>query len=315
MNCVKNGYSDNSADDFENILRRICPNDKVAEKFQMGQKKLMYVANCGLFPYFKQSSKDLILKSPLIVALFDDSLNKTSQKSEMDLQVRYWDDSEKKVVVRLFLGHTCSNDLVKTFNDGFNELDLTKLVQISMDGPNSNLKFLSEMKKLRTEDELASLIDIGSCNLHVIHGAFKTGSESTGWNLHKILKGAFMLLHDTPARRDDYFNLTGSSEYPLQFCGTRWVEDKMVAEKLIKLWPNMIKVFNFWNGLCKSKRHCSKSYENTRKGIEEPLTIAKFHFFFICCWVVATISQSLSGRWTNGSFPLQQHQIYICFIA
>ena len=36
LNCVKNGYSDNSADDFENVLRRICPNDKVAEKFQMG---------------------------------------------------------------------------------------------------------------------------------------------------------------------------------------------------------------------------------------------------------------------------------------
>ena len=84
-----------------------------------------------------------------------------------------------------------------------------------MDSPNSNLKFLSEMKKLRIEDELVCLIDIGSCNLHVIHGAFKTGSESSGWNLHKILNGALTLLHDTPAHQDDYFNLTGSSEYPL----------------------------------------------------------------------------------------------------
>ena len=134
-----------------------------------------------------------------------------------------------------FLGHTCSNDLVKAFNDGFNEFDLTKLDKISMESPNSNLKFLSEMKKLRIEDELASLIDIGSSDLHVIHGVFKTGSESSGWNLHKILKGASTLLHDTPACRDDYFNLTGSSEYPLQFCGTSWVEDKMVAEKLTKL--------------------------------------------------------------------------------
>ena len=96
-----------------------------------------------------------------------------------------------------------------------------------MDGPNSKLKFLSEMKKLRIEDELAFLIDIGSCNLHVIHGSFKTGSESSVWNLHKILEGAFTLLHDTPARRDDYFKLTGSLEYPLHFVGaggwkTKW---------------------------------------------------------------------------------------------
>ena len=88
MNCVKNGYSDNSTNDFGNVLRGICPNDKVAENFQMGRKKFKYVVNYGLFPYFKQPVKDLILKSPFTVALFDESLNKTSQKSEMDLHVR-----------------------------------------------------------------------------------------------------------------------------------------------------------------------------------------------------------------------------------
>ena len=89
LNCVKNGYSDNSAGDFGNGLRHICPNDKVAEKFQMGQKKHMYIVNYGLFSYFKQSVKDQILKSLFIIALFDESLNKISQKSEMDLHVRY----------------------------------------------------------------------------------------------------------------------------------------------------------------------------------------------------------------------------------
>ena len=39
------------------------------------------------------------------------------------------------------MGHTRSNDLVKAFNDGFNELDLTKLVQIS----NGRSKFKPEI--------------------------------------------------------------------------------------------------------------------------------------------------------------------------
>ena len=108
----------------------------------------------------------------------------------MDLHVRYWDVSENKVTIHYwnseFLGHTRSDDLVKTFSDGLNELDMAKLIQISMNGPNSNQKFLSEIKKLRIKDELASLMDIGSCNLHVIHGTFKTGSERSNWNLHKI---------------------------------------------------------------------------------------------------------------------------------
>ena len=80
LNCVKNGYSDNSADDFENVLRHICPNENVAGKFQMGQKKIMYVLNYGLFPCFKQSVKDEILKSQLIVALFDENPKKLHRK-------------------------------------------------------------------------------------------------------------------------------------------------------------------------------------------------------------------------------------------
>ena len=101
----------------------------------------------------------------------------------MDLYERYWDVSEKKVAIHYwnskFLGRTCSDDLVKAFGDGLNELYLTKLIQISRDGPNANLKFLSKIKNFRVRDEIASLIDISSNNLHVIHRAFKTCSESS----------------------------------------------------------------------------------------------------------------------------------------
>ena len=123
----------------------------------------------------------------------------------MDFHVRYWDVSEKEVVIRYwnskFLAHTRSDDPVKAFNDEANELNLTKLIQISIDGLNSTLKFLSEIKKLRKKDELVSLIYIGSYNFHVIHGKFETGSESANWSLHKILKASFTLLHDTYSPR------------------------------------------------------------------------------------------------------------------
>ena len=135
---------------------------------------------------FKEWVKNDILKSPFITVLFDESFNKTTHQSEMDLFVGYWDVSEKRVVVRywnsVFLGHTTHLDLLKSFNEGLEGLDLSKLVQVSMDGPNTNLKFLQELR---------SLIDIGSCSLHIIHGAFKTGSEATNWKLDKVLKGVY----------------------------------------------------------------------------------------------------------------------------
>lgn len=85
-NSVKIGYSGNSVGDFGNVLRRISPNDKVTEKFQMGRKNLVYVVNYGLLPYFKESVKNQILKSPFIAAWF---------KFQWTVQMQTWNFWEK----------------------------------------------------------------------------------------------------------------------------------------------------------------------------------------------------------------------------
>ena len=52
-------------------------------------------------------------------------------------------------------------------------------LKISMDGPNINLKFLNYIAKDCVANEQHELIFIGACGLDVIHGAFRTGAEST----------------------------------------------------------------------------------------------------------------------------------------
>ena len=89
--CVKSGFSNNSVDDFGDGLKRMCQTDPVSSKFQMGRTKLHYEINHGLFPHFKQMILDEILKSPFMSVLYDNSLNESIQKSEMDIHVRYWD--------------------------------------------------------------------------------------------------------------------------------------------------------------------------------------------------------------------------------
>ena len=101
----------------------------------------------------------------------------------MDIHVRYWNEDENKVTVQywtsLFLSHTRCDDIVAAFHNGLNELEETNKIQISMDGPNTNLKLLSEVQNERQKNKLSSHINIGSCNLHLIHGAFKTSSEKS----------------------------------------------------------------------------------------------------------------------------------------
>ena len=140
------------------------------------------------------------------------------------------------------------------------------------------------------------------CGLHIIHGAFKTGSEATNWDLHKVLKGACTLLRDTPARRDDYVTMTGGSSYPLQFCGTRWIEDEKVAVRLIKIWQNFIKLYDFWDTLTKSKRPSSKLRER-QSWYKGQIDFCKAAFFFVRCWFAPTVPDILSRKCTSDTIP------------
>ena len=71
-----------------------------------------------------------------------------------------------------------------------------------MDGTNVNLKFYRDFvqDRLLQLSTTCSLVDIGVCNLHVVHGAFRTGVVSTGWKLSDLLKALEYLFADTFTR-------------------------------------------------------------------------------------------------------------------
>ena len=93
-------------------------------------------------------------------------------------------------------------------------LNMKNLKQISMDGPNMNWKFFDCFINERKYEELPSLINIGSCSLHVLNNTFKTGANATRWNLHKLMKACFQILHDSPARREDCITIHSSGSTP-----------------------------------------------------------------------------------------------------
>ena len=48
----------------------------------------------------------------------------------------------------------------------------SSIVHLSMDEPSVNHKFYSDLKKYREREKLPEMINFGSCNLHILHGAF-----------------------------------------------------------------------------------------------------------------------------------------------
>ena len=52
-----------------------------------------------------------------------------------------------------------------------------------MDRPKVNVKFYKEIVKYPEKAMFHTLIDIGSCSLHVVHGSLKTGIDKSLWKI------------------------------------------------------------------------------------------------------------------------------------
>ena len=69
----------------------------------------------------------------------------------------------------------------------------------------------------RNEKEWSNLLNLCSCGLHIVPGAFQTGIETTNWEVEEVLKAMFKLFHDSPERRDLYIKVTENEKFPLRY--------------------------------------------------------------------------------------------------
>lgn len=93
------------------------------------------------------------------------------------------------------------------------------------------------------------------------------------------MKGVFYLLHDSPARRDDFISVTGDTLFPLYFCETRWVEDKCAAERLLEIQANIVKLVDYYDSLPKYKQPSFKTYIHVKNAVSDPFTKSKLYYF------------------------------------
>ena len=177
----------------------------IAKKFQMSKTKVSYVVIFGLVDYFYNSLITLVKKSPFYSLLFDKSLNKVLSKEQMDLQIRFYDDTVEVLTRYLdsrFVNRPNAVNLCNETIDAIKNLDQAKMLMLRMDGPNFNLLIFVKLNGEREKHYHSPLYNIGSCGLHSIHGAFETGMISCGWEINKIMKSMHKLFDKSSARRD-----------------------------------------------------------------------------------------------------------------
>ena len=154
------------------------------------------------------------------------------------------------------------------------QLNMRNKLSISMDGPNVNWKLIEMIQKEHAEQFGGSqIVMVGSCGLHTLYNAFKSGF--TMWDMEKLLWALHYMFHNTPA------NLTKSTEFPLPFCGHRWIENLPVVERAIKLWPNIWKYVEAVT-IMKLKDSHTSTHDMVAAVKKDPFILAKFHFFMLC---------------------------------
>ena len=176
-------------------------------------------------------------------------------------------------------GHTTAEDLKLKFEEVTSNLDTKGMVQVSMDGLNVNWKMLSKITEERSSTEhYHGLIHVGSCSLHVVHGAFRSGESKTKWGIDALLKALQNFLDECPAKREDYTKITGSDIFPLPFCSPRWLKDKSVAEKVLQIWPEITACKTLKKP--KSQIPTLKTFSTVSSAVQDSLITAKLEFLY-----------------------------------
>ncbi len=281
LKSVMSHFSMNSAQDIVDVFKVMFPDSKIAQGMSCGPTKLSYLITFGLAPYFHHLLIDGLKKAPCFVVMFDESFNSELHQEQMDLCVRFFKGNQ--VVTRYlssaFLGHTTATDLKVNFEVLTKDLDSKRMLQISMDGPSVNWKMLDMINEERKSAEQPGLLNVGSCSLHVVHGAFRNGATKTNWGVDSVLKALFRLFDESPAKREDYISITGSQVFPLPFCGHRWVEDKDVAERAIQIWPQVTKYITETLKKPRSQVPTSGTFSTVKSAVQDSLMLAKLEFF------------------------------------
>ena len=120
---------------------------------------------------------------------------------------------------------------------------------------------------------------MGSCSLHVVHGAFHSGMLKTSWGIDSVLKALHNLFSESPAKREDFIKLTGTETFPLPFCGHRWLENKQVAERALEIWPHITTYIRETLKKPKSQVPTSNTFKTVNSAVQDPLPRAKLAFF------------------------------------
>ena len=152
--------------------------------------------------------------------------------------------------------------------------------QLSVDGTNINWAVLVKLIAAKEENDEPKLAEIGSCSLHIVSGSVNAGVNASDWKVNEVMKAMWKIVSDSSAWRDMYLKSSIFGKLPQRFCGTRWVENEDITEKMILVGPDIVALIKHFLALCPCKRlKKNKSFEKLAQSVNDQQMTIKLLFF------------------------------------
>ena len=150
LKVVMSRYSKSSCNDVTELFKIMFPDSDIAKSFTCAKTKCRYMIVYGLAPYFQSCLFDDLKTVRTMLFLMMSVSTVYCIFGQMDFAIRFWSSSKKLVencyLSSEFLQGAKVEQLVEKYHNASSMLDQSKLVQISSDGPEVNLKFRQIIK-------------------------------------------------------------------------------------------------------------------------------------------------------------------------
>ena len=190
-----------------------------------------------------------------------------------------------------------------------------------MDGPIFNWKLYDTIVEERYQnDDYLALIDIGSCSLHVVHGAFKSGVQKTEWGIHGLFKAVHNLFDESPAKKEKITKiLLDLRFFHYLSVDTDGLKTNKLQTDLLMFGPSLL---NKWTKPWRNQRVKFQdlvSFATLGTAIQDGLIVAKLQFISSTATIIMPHFQKLQGNaplvhfmtWSNstiGDFGAEIHK-------
>lgn len=247
LKTTKNNYSFSSADDLSLSFQEMFPDGKIASKFSLSRTKFSYLITEATGPYFHDQLLKDVVKSISPYSIEYDELTNKEVKKQLDLKIRYWSDSKNQVIVHhlqtFLMGQAKANDIaeriMKSINDA--KLPLSDLVALGSDVPNVNKAVFQNVSELKKSGDLPALMNIGFCNLHTVHNAFRKTMHELGDDIVDLVVDLhYFFFKLSPVRNEELKDLQDDLGFEnvkmLKHVESRWLTLGPALERLVDQW-------------------------------------------------------------------------------